>query len=189
MVKPWASLEQRSNQGHHLNKLSSTWCCIPSFKVISLSVPAKKIFKGFYHILEWRPSRSCDLDHLNKPLFPLSKGGATWNLASMGLVVSKEKKFESIVSEWPCTKVNEWPWLLIVIYQLWHHRLQQFQKNPFFFTFFQYKSIRDQIWPCRKIDQSQPRVIIWTNLVVLEHPMLLYKFQDYQPFGSRKEGF
>ena len=29
--------------------------------------------------------------------------------------------------------------------------------------------IRDQIWPCRKIGKSQPRVIIWANLVVLEH--------------------
>ena len=26
-----------------------------------------------------------------------------------------------------------------------------------------YKSLRDQIWPCCKIGQGQPRVIIWTN--------------------------
>ena len=31
----------------------------------------------------------------------------------IGLVVSKEKQFENIESEWPWTKVNEWPWLLI----------------------------------------------------------------------------
>ena len=31
------------------------------------------------------------------------------------------------------------------------------------FTFFPYKSIRDLIWPCRKICQGQPRVIIWAN--------------------------
>ena len=37
------------------------------------------------------------------------------------------------------------------------------------FTFFPYKSIRDRIWPCSKIGQGQPRVIIWTNLVVLEY--------------------
>ena len=30
--------------------------------------------------------------------------------------------------------------------------------------FFPYKSIRGQIWPCHKIGQGQPRVIIWTNL-------------------------
>ena len=44
--------------------------------------------------------------------------------------------------------------------------------RPHHFTFFPYKSIRDQIWPCRKIGQGQPRVIIWTNLVILEHPIL-----------------
>ena len=44
-------------------------------------------------------------------------------------------------------------------------------------TFFPYKSIRDQIWPSRKIGQGQPRVIISTNLVVLEDPMLHTKFQ------------
>ena len=31
----------------------------------------KKIFKGFYHIWAWRPSWSCDLDHLYKLSFPL----------------------------------------------------------------------------------------------------------------------
>ena len=57
------------------------------------------------------------------------------------------------------------------------------------FTFSQYKSIRDQIWPCRKIGQGQPRVIIWINLVVLEHPMLHIKFLGHRPFGSREEDF
>ena len=28
---------------------------------------------GFYHILAWRPSWSCDLDHLHKLSFPLPK--------------------------------------------------------------------------------------------------------------------
>ena len=57
------------------------------------------------------------------------------------------------------------------------------------FTFFPYKSIRDQIWPCRKIGQGQPSVIIWTNLVVPEHSMLHTKFQGHQPFDSREEDF
>ena len=30
-------------------------------------------FKGFYHIWAWRPSWSCDLDHLYKLSFPLPK--------------------------------------------------------------------------------------------------------------------
>ena len=31
------------------------------------------VFKGFYHIWAWRPSWSCDQDHLNKLLFPHPK--------------------------------------------------------------------------------------------------------------------
>ena len=33
----------------------------------------KKIFKGLYHIRAWRPSCSCDLDHLYKLSFSLPK--------------------------------------------------------------------------------------------------------------------
>ena len=57
------------------------------------------------------------------------------------------------------------------------------------FTYFPYKNIRDQIWPCCKISQGQPRVIIWTNLVVLEHPILHTKFQGHRPFCSGEEDF
>ena len=35
--------------------------------------------------------------------------------------------------------------------------------------------------------QGQLRVIIWANLVVLEHPMMHTKFQGHQPFGPGKE--
>ena len=42
-------------------------------KIIGLLVLEKKIFKGFYHIWAWRPSWSCDLDHLYKLSFPLPK--------------------------------------------------------------------------------------------------------------------
>ena len=57
------------------------------------------------------------------------------------------------------------------------------------FTFFPYKSIRVQIWPCRKIGQGQPKIIIWANLVVPEHQMMHTKFQGHQLFGSREEDF
>ena len=65
----------------------------------------------------------------------------------------------------------------------------QGELNIHCFTFFPYKSIRDQIWPCRKIGQGQPRVITWANLVVLKHPMMHIKFQGHRPFGSREEDF
>ena len=59
-------------------------------------VPEKKIFKGFEHFWAWRPSWSCDLDHLYKLSFPPSQGGSTWNLALTGQAVSEEKKFENV---------------------------------------------------------------------------------------------
>ena len=75
----------------------------------------KELFLGLICILALRPPWSCDLENLNKHFFFLSEGSSTWNLASFGLVVSKEKKFENIESEWPWTNVNEWPWPLIFI--------------------------------------------------------------------------
>ena len=57
------------------------------------------------------------------------------------------------------------------------------------FTFLPYKSIRDQIWPCRKICQAQPKVIIWANLVVLKHRKMHTKIQGHWLFGSGEEDF
>ena len=44
---------------------------MPSFVEIGPLVPEEKIFKSFYHIWAWRPSWSCDVDHLYKLSFPL----------------------------------------------------------------------------------------------------------------------
>ena len=52
------------------------------------------------------------------------------------------------------------------------------------FTFF---PIRVQIWPCRKIGEGHSRVIIITNLVVFQYPMLHTNFQSHRPFGSRED--
>ena len=49
--------------------------------------------------------------------------------------------------------------------------------------------MRDQIWPCCKIGQGQPRVIIWTNYYGPKAPMLHTKPQGHWPFGSGKEDF
>ena len=54
---------------------------------------------------------------------------------------------------------------------------------------FSHKKHKGPIWPCRKLGQGQPRVIIWTNLVVLEYPMLHTNFQGHRLFGSREEDF
>ena len=56
------------------------------------------------------------------------------------------------------------------------------------FTFAHAKAY-DQIWPWCKIGQGQPRVIIWTILVVLAYIMLHTKFQDNMSIGSQEEDF
>ena len=61
--------------------------------------------------------------------------------------------------------------------------------NDFLTVFFPYKSIRDQIWPCCKIGQGRPRVIIWTKYDWPESPMLHTKPQGHWPFGSGEENF
>ena len=68
------------------------------------------------------------------------------------------------------------------------HRRQN-SETSIVLLFIPYKSIRDQNWPCLKKGQGQPRVIIWSNLVVFEHPMMHNKFQGHRPFGSRVEDF
>ena len=53
--------------------------------------------------------------------------------------------------------------------------------------FFQYICITNQIWPCRKKDQGQPRFTICANMVGPTSPMLYTKSQGHWPFGSREE--
>ena len=43
------------------------------FQDHKISGSGEEDFKGFYHIWAWRPSLSCDLDHLYKLSFPLPK--------------------------------------------------------------------------------------------------------------------
>ena len=57
------------------------------------------------------------------------------------------------------------------------------------FHFFLWKSPSYKIWPCRKIGQGQPRVIIWTNYDGLKSPVLHTKFRGNQSAGSGEEDF
>ena len=61
--------------------------------------------------------------------------------------------------------------------------------NDFLTVFPPHTSIRDQIWPCWKIGQGQPRVINWTNYNGPESPMLHTKPQGHWPFGYGEEDF
>ena len=49
----------------------SPQCYIPSFVEIGPLVLEKRIWKGFYHTLAWRPSWSSDTDAASKLSFPL----------------------------------------------------------------------------------------------------------------------
>ena len=68
-------------------------CYIPSFMKISPPV-LEKIFEGFYHIWAWRPSWSCDEDHVNKLFISLYMKAFIQNLVQNGKVVSKKIWFE-----------------------------------------------------------------------------------------------
>ena len=65
-----------------------------SFKIIGLLVLEKKLFKGFNHILAWRQSWSCDLDHLYTLSFSLPKENSH-EMAFIGQVVLEKKMFEN----------------------------------------------------------------------------------------------
>ena len=53
--------------------------------------------------------------------------------------------------------------LVVCVYQLSGHRLLILSVKSTAFTFSYEKTLSFQRWPCRKIGQGQPRVIIWTN--------------------------
>ena len=49
------------------------------------------------------------------------------------------------------------------------------------------KCMGDLCWPCRKIGQGHPRVMIYTNFVELDCLMLHAKFQNHRPSRSGEE--
>ena len=57
-----------------------------------ISGSGEEDFKGFYHIWAWRPSWSCDLDHLYKLSFPLPKEAPHKIWLMIGQEVSEERK-------------------------------------------------------------------------------------------------
>ena len=94
------------------------------------------------------------------------------------------------------TKVNEWPWPLVLISFMnsfgWLH-LILISKTSFWkfhcFTFFPYKSISNKIWPCHKISQGQHRFITWTNLVVLKYPCCKSTFKVIGLLVTERKNF
>ena len=123
---------------------------------------------------------------------PLSQGGSIWNLASISLVVIEKKKFKNIEYErlgqrsvnhldlwYSQSLMYSFSWLHLPTFVSWTTIVSE---KSIVLTFFPYKSIGDRIWPCRKIGQGPLRVIIWTNLVVLEQPDAAYKLSRSSAF-------
>ena len=48
-------------------------------------------------------------------------------------------------------------------------------------------TVRDQILPCLKIGEGQPRVIIYLNVVEFDSPKQYTKLQDHRTFGSGED--
>ena len=153
----------------------------------------------FYNIWAWRPAWSCDFDHLYKLSFPIPwkihiKSGFNRLSGFSGKEIWKCWTWVSLVQgQWVTLTFDihivSYTDLVNCIYQRWHHRLLEFLKYPLFYLCLTYKSIREEIWPCRKIGQGEPSVIIWTNMIVFVHPILHTKFQGHRPFGSGDEVF
>ena len=74
-----------------------------------------------------------------------------------------------------------------VFLSIWSFAASFFKFSDYQFSPFEH--IGDQIGPCLKIDQGQPRVIIHINFVELESPMLHAKFQDHKTICSGVQDF
>ena len=104
-----------------------------------------------------------------------------------------------LIFKWLWVKVKKWPWPSLITYLHWLHWLfasSNFQvsdcnsfQNIHCFRLFPRKSLCFQNWPCRKIGQGHPMVIIWSNYDGLESQMLHTKFRENWPAGSGEKNF
>ena len=107
----------RSTQGHNMKNLGSTHIDNATYQVSRSSVywfwRSKYFFYGFYHI--WACGHVghvtqliCINFHFHSPLsFDMNFGSKSPNHF-------KEKQVLTLKSEWPLTKIKEWPWPLIL---------------------------------------------------------------------------
>ena len=95
--------------------------------------------------------------------------------------------------KWPWAKVKKWPWPSILAYLHYPNWFQvtgcKSSEKSTVFTFSYRIKLCYQIWPCRKIGQGQPRIIIWTNYDGQESSMRHTKFRGNQSTGSEEEDF
>ena len=58
-----------------------------------------------------------------------------------------------------------------------------------YLSIFPYKSIRGPIWPCRKVGQGQPSIIIWTNFVEPKPSDIVYQVWRSSTYWFRRRRF
>ena len=92
----------------------------------------------------------------------------TWSTLTSAII-----HFNGLIYFSKCTKYHPW-----VSNNFW---------KTYSASFFPFKCIRNLIWPFCKNVKGQPRVIIWTNFVILWCLMLYTKFQWYWPFWFSSE--
>ena len=154
----------------------STRCCIPSFKAIGLLVPKEGIFQGFFHnmsldaILVMLPGI---FEHIVIPNIPWSlhiKFG--FNIAWC-ILRKRNLKMLNLSdlgqSQWMTLTLGCHKSSYTHLFDYMYLQASTVTQTSTVEAFSPYRSKRDQIWPCCKIGQGQPKVIIWTNLVVLEY--------------------
>ena len=103
-----------------------------------------------------------------------SHGGSIWNLASNGLATFRKRSLKMLnlsdlgqrsmndfVNEWPWPVINRHVLIYLTIYTNFHLMGFKTFLEIYSLIIIQYKIKRDEIWPCCKIGQGQPRVIIW----------------------------
>ena len=95
---------------------------------------------------------------------------------------------------WSCDQhhvnIYSFPCTQKLTYKIWLKMAHLFlRKANFKFPHFSIEKPKLHVWPCRKIGQGQPRVIIWTNYDGKESLMLHTKFGGNRPIGSREEDF
>ena len=116
-----------------------------------------------------------------------SQGGPTYNLAFTGQAYLKVMV---IYMYSPGAGVDTWCQYLfknINLLSIWSFVASFSLKG--ICKFFSFKHIGDQIYPCRKLGQGQPKVIIYTNFEELELSMQHTRFQDHKTGEENFYGF
>ena len=125
------------------------------------------------------PSWLSELNYSNKlsfPLFPRSEG-CIWNVTEFSIIaVSRKHSFDFFYHNqhwWHGAKIIKKSCLLafidILIVPTVISKTSIGLVKSTVLLFCPFKSLRDQIWLCRKIGHGQPRVIIWIDLVVFSN--------------------